>query len=231
MISSKLGAFTLIAALATRGRRIGMFLGPLLRWQSLLIAVVTLAGNLFVSQLDAMAAGPWKGQIVDKETGKPLEGVVVLVSWYKAYSTPGGWGGAEYYDSEEVVTDASGRFIIQSRQTWTLNPFSAIKGPEFNIFKAGYGRWQFQGQDRWSKDALEREEQRKQVWKTFEGDGVVLELPHLKNRQQREEFLSLALPAGYVPEEQIPRYLTEINKERVSLGFQPIGRGKDGRTL
>jgi hypothetical protein len=30
-------------------------------------------------------------QIVDKETGNPLESVVVLPTWYKAYSTPGGW--------------------------------------------------------------------------------------------------------------------------------------------
>jgi hypothetical protein len=219
MISSKLGAVTLIVTLATRERRIGVFLRPLFRWQSLLIAVVTLAGNLFVSQLDAMAAGPWKGQIVGKETGKPLEGVVVLASWYKAYSTPGGWGGAQYYDSEEVVTDASGRFTIQSRQTWTLNPFSAIKGPEFYIFKPGYGRWQFQGQDRWSKDALEREEQRKQVWKTFEGDGVVLELPKLSTREERLRFLNR--PSGEIPDDKMQKSLKALDQERVNLGLKP----------
>jgi hypothetical protein len=82
-------------------------------------------------------------------------------AWYKAYSR-GGWGGAGYYDSEETVRDINGRFIIQSKQTWTINPFSNIKGPEFYIFKSGYGQWQFQDQDQWSKDALESEEQRKQ---------------------------------------------------------------------
>jgi hypothetical protein len=179
MMSFTLRPEKLTAAIAARGQRIGLFLQAFLRWQALLIAVVMLAGSPFVYEPDAMAAGPWKGQIVGKETGKPLEGVVVLASWYRAYSTPGGWGGAGYYASEEVVTDASGRFTIQSRQTWTLNPFSAIKGPEFYMFKPGYGRWQFQGQDRWSKDALESEEQRKQAWTKFEGDGVVLELPKL----------------------------------------------------
>jgi hypothetical protein len=42
-----------------------------------------------------------------------------------------GWGGAGYYESEETVRDINGRFIVQSKQTWTINPFSSINGPEF----------------------------------------------------------------------------------------------------
>jgi hypothetical protein len=45
--------------------------------------VVFLLGSLWVIE-PATAEGPWKGQVVDKETGKPLEGVVVLAAWYKA---------------------------------------------------------------------------------------------------------------------------------------------------
>ena len=167
----------------------------------------------------ATAAGPWKGQIVDKETGKPLEGVVVLAAWYKAYSTHGGWGGAGYYDAEETVTDINGRFIIRSKQTWTINPFSAIKGPEFYIFKPGYGQWQFQGQDQWSKDALESEEQRKQAWRKFAGEGVTLELPRLTSRDARLRFLSR--PSGEIPPEKMPKYLEALDRERISLGLKP----------
>jgi hypothetical protein len=32
--------------------------------------------------------GPYKGKVIDAETGKPLEGVVVLGVWYKELSTP-----------------------------------------------------------------------------------------------------------------------------------------------
>jgi hypothetical protein len=65
-------------------------------------------------------------------------------------------GGNEYYDSEEVVTDAEGRFLIRARQTWTLNPLSEIYGPEFFIVKFGYGRWQFRDFDKWrEKDGTE----------------------------------------------------------------------------
>ena len=38
----------------------------------------------------ANVAGPWKAQIVDAETGKPVEGVVVLAVWYRRYTSPGG---------------------------------------------------------------------------------------------------------------------------------------------
>ena len=127
------------------------------------------------------AAGPWKGQVVDKETGKPLEGVAVFARWEKRYTSfLGEMDGNEYYDSEEVVTDAEGRFLIRARQTWTLNPLSEIYGPEFFIVKFGYGRWQFRDFDKWrEKDVTEgglrgRAEQRR-----FTAEGALLELPPL----------------------------------------------------
>jgi hypothetical protein len=122
--------------------RITLFLQSLTRWWVALLVVVSAVGSLGVIE-PATAAGPWKGQVVDKETGKPLEGVVVLAAWYKAYSTQGGWGGAGYYDAEETVTDINAHFTIQAKQTWTMNPFSTIKGPEFFIFKSAMGNGSF----------------------------------------------------------------------------------------
>jgi hypothetical protein len=64
---------------------------------------------------------------VDKETGKPLEGAVVLARWEKRYTSfVGEMGGNEYYASEESVTDEEGRFVIRARQTWTLNQFNEL---------------------------------------------------------------------------------------------------------
>jgi len=190
----------------------------LTRWWAVVLLVVLTLSCLGMTE-HAIAAGPWKGQIVDKETGKPLDGVVVLATWYKAYSTPGGWGGAGYHDSEEVVTDMNGQFMIPSKQTWTINPFSTIKGPEFYIFKSGYGQWQFEGQDRWSKDALESEEQRKQTWQKFVGEGVTLELPRLSSRDAR--LKSLKRPDGDIPSDRMPKYLEALDRERISLGLKP----------
>jgi hypothetical protein len=208
----------IMALEAVRRDSIHRFLQSLARWWAMPLLVALVLGSLGAIE-GATAAGPWKGQIVDKETGKPLEGVVVLATWYKAHSTHGGWGGAGYYDSEEVVTDTEGHFIIQSKQTWTINPFSSIKGPEFYIFKPGYGQWQFEGQDRWSKDALESEEQRKQTWQKFVGEGVKLELPRLTSRDARLQFLKR--PGDEIPSDRMTKYLEALDRERINLGLKP----------
>lgn len=184
----------------------------------MVVAFFAIAGA-FAFPAVVEAAGPWKGQIVDKETGKPLDGVVILAVWTKCGLIVMD-GCAEYGDSEEVVTGPDGRFAIQARRYFSLfHPFSSLKGPEFYIFKAGYGRWQFQGYDTWSKDALESEEQRKKAWKRFEGERAVLELPPLKTRKERLQFLSH--PGGEIPKERIKRYLEALDQERINLGLQP----------
>jgi hypothetical protein len=132
--------------------RITVFVQSLARWWVARLVLVFVLGSLGCLNLRLRLV---HGKV--RLSKNPLEGVVVTPAWYKAYSR-GGWGGAGYYDSEETVRDINGRFIIQSKPTWTINPFSSIKGPEFYIFKSGYGQWQFQGQDQWSKDALESED-------------------------------------------------------------------------
>jgi hypothetical protein len=168
------------------------------------------------------SAGPWKGQVVDKDTGKPLEGAVVLARWEKRYTSfVGEMGGNEYYDSEEVVTDTEGRFVIQARQTWTLNPLSEIYGPEFFIFKSGYGRWQFRDFDSWGlKDAIVSAERTRAEWRRFTAEGAMLELPPLKTSEQRLEFVRSMRPHG-VPSDRMKKYLDAINRERVTLGLEP----------
>jgi hypothetical protein len=185
----------------------------------------TLAGFFFlVVSIGAFmplseAAGSWKGQIVDKETGKPLEGVVVLAVWRKCGFIVMN-GCVAYYDSEEVVTGEGGWFVIQPRRAFLIfPPLRSLKGPDFYIFKPGYGGWKFKGQDNWSKDAIERDEQRKQAWRQFEGDGIVIELPQLKTREERLRFLSH--PGGEIPKERIRRYLSALDQERINLGLQP----------
>lgn len=167
------------------------------------------------------AAGPWKGQIVDKETGKPIEEAVVLAVWMKATGIFHTTGGSEFYDSEETVTDAEGHFFIHARQTWTLNPFSRIYGPEFYILKSGYGRWQFRDFDKWGlKDAMVSAERTRAEWRRFTAEGSVLELPQLKTREERLRMSSYM--AYQVPANRMPKFLEAINKELASLGLQPV---------
>jgi len=64
--------------------------------------------------------------------------------WYKAYNTPGGWLVLRHYESDEIVTDIDGRFMIQSKQTWTLPVQRQQRGANSYIFKSAYGPLQFQ---------------------------------------------------------------------------------------
>ena len=93
---------------------------------------------------DAHAAGPWRGQVVDAETGQPIEGVVVVAVWERL--SPGVIHQARaFHDVDEVVTDAEGRFVLPERELSPPNPFITIDGPQLTMFKGGYGLWQFRG--------------------------------------------------------------------------------------
>lgn len=191
----------------------------LMRWQVLSFFVLSLMLALGLWPKPAHTAGPWKAQVVDAETGKPLEGVVVLAYWLKYTETIAGTAGGEFYDAEEVVAGLDGRFVIQARSMWTLNPFRTIKGPEFVIFKPGYGRWRFQGSGEWPRDVVERKEHVKKAWEQFETEGVLIEMPQLKTREQRLKFYD-TVSWSFVPLERTKQLREALDEERVYLGFR-----------
>lgn len=188
-----------------------------------LVALVILIALLWWPLSQAIP-GDWKGQIVDKETGKPLEGVVVLAVWERYFRGLGIHGAAGGYGaSEEAVTDKQGQFTIKARSSWTLNPFVYLKGPEFHIFRSGYGRWEFQGYDTWGKDPIVRREHFEKLWKQFRREGVVLEIPPLKTQKKRLAFLSSAQPATLdIPPAHMRRYFEAIDREAMELGRAPV---------
>ena len=173
----------------------------------------------------ANAAGPWHGKVIDAETGKPLEGVVVLATWWRYTASVGGWSNKKYYDSEEVITDADGRFAIRSRwinRFWYLL-LTEIRGPRLYIFKPGYGRWRFQGEEGWKKlNNDERVMRLDEAWEELERGSVVIELPPLKT-EDRLEALDLG-PYGEVPDSRMLRYLEALDQERALRSRPPLPR-------
>lgn len=167
----------------------------------------------------AEAGGPWKGQIVDAETGQPLEGVVVLMHWTTYTSSVGGWAGGEFYDAEEVVTGPDGRFVIQARSTVALVPWKKISR-DLVIFKPGYGQWRFQGEQNWPQDIYQYKALSRQAWEKFTGEGVVIELPPLKTREERLKFLSHVDWPPDAPMEKTRRIREAENRERAYLGLR-----------
>lgn len=156
------------------------------------------------------AAGPWKGQVVDAETKDPIEGAVVLAVWTKYVWSPLDVGGPNYryYDSQEVLTDTDGRFTIAARHVFSFNPFASFRGPDFLIFKPGYGYFPWY-----------HTRPTGNISQVFQGEGTVVELPKLKTREERRQK-DVSLPD--VPREKMPHLMRLINIDRVETGLEPL---------
>jgi hypothetical protein len=182
----------------------------------IVISILAGAGPLGFAE----AAGPWKGQIVDAETSRPLEGVVVLAVWTKYTSSLGGWAAPRYWASQEVVTGPDGHLVIEAQSSFILGLFSKISGPEFTVFKPGYGQWRFRGSKEWPRDIYEYEARSKEAWKQFANEGAVIELPPLRTREERLRFLHMVDWSPLVPWEKTRRIREAESTEREYLGLR-----------
>src|SRR5262245_26393362 len=167
----------------------------------------------------AEAAGPWQAQVVSAETKQPLEGVVVLAWWARHVRSFGG-PSEDYRDSQEVLTDEDGRFTIESRWFFSLNPLVFFRGPFVAMFKPGYGDYEwpgYKGSEAWPKEkreALRTEAQLLQL------DGIVLEMPTLIDAGQRKQYLKhLEVRVLTVPHDRRPLFQKAIHAERQALGY------------
>ncbi len=149
--------------------------------------------------------GPFRGKIVDAESGKPIAGAVVLMIWLKlVYAFV--QTNTEFYDAREAVTGPDGAFEIPRLDP----PFFRFRiityGPK--VFAPSYA------EHRWvvtppTGQALI--------------DPTVIEMRRLKTREeilQKSHFY----PPSQVPEDRMPEYIRAINKEREMLGLKPIGQ-------
>jgi len=77
---------------------------------------------------------PIEGTVVDAETGKPIEGAVVLAEWTITRGIA--LTATEPYEAVEMTTTKNGKFNINIH---VLNPF--VNKPDLTIYKAGYVCW------------------------------------------------------------------------------------------
>ncbi len=181
-----------------RDGRLGSLIG--LSMSALLLVVGGLAAE--ASALEKW--GPFRGQVVDVETGQPVAGAAVLMSWWRVIPNPAG-GTEQFYDAREAVTDAQGRFEVPRRRPPVFR--FGILPPKFTVFAPGYVH----------------------VGTVVTPPGgeffvapTVVQMRRLKTRKEREEHLAFFPPA--IPYEKMPKLVEAVNCESRSLGLKPIGK-------
>jgi len=142
--------------------------------------------------------GPFRGQVVDVETGQPIAGAVMLVVWWELHGI--GFIGERFYEAREAVTDAEGRFEVpRLGPPWALS----VQPPRFHLFAPGYER---------ERDIVTPPDGERFVVPT------VVSMRPLKTKEERRRHIGGRLPAG-VPDEKMPEFIRAIDKERSSLGL------------
>jgi hypothetical protein len=171
------------------------------------IYLLSLMGFLPVFCYPVRYDGPYEGKVVDADTGKPIEGVVILGVWYKELPTPAG-AVSSYYDAMETVTNKNGEFEIHGLG---LKIFSNVTPMRVLIFKSGYehlGLWLWES---FKEDEILK---KKVVW---EGKKAIISLKKLTMEERRKSATFPHHPE--VPEEKIKKMLEEIQKERKKRGL------------
>jgi len=174
-----------------------------MRWLGLALVAVVVSGCA-TSASAVEKWGPFKGKVVDVETGQPIVGAVVLAIWIELVDALIQTN-TRFYDAREAVTGPDGLLEIPRLKP----PFFTfrIPEPEFKILAPGYA------EHRWvvtppTGQALV--------------DPTVIEMQRLRTRQELLEK-SRGYPS-YVPEERMPEFIRAINVERGMLGLKPIGK-------
>jgi hypothetical protein len=159
------------------------------------------------------------GQVVDDETGKPLEGVIVLAEWILFRKGLGeGWTD-QRLRVFETVTDKNGNYVISGSPMIRLSPFTELhhpRDPEISFFKKGYTVLSVDNFS-FSQNSVIRGS----MW-----NGKVLRLKHFNgSKERRAHSLSVLFNFdGYREWRHVPILLQAMFEEKkrlVSEGIKP----------
>lgn len=195
----------------------------------IVLAVIMFAASpVFAGGWIYYTDGPFKGKVIDLETGAPIEGAVVAGVWY--VDQYGGAGGvlAAFCDAKETLTDKNGDFEVPRASCWHWWPFSNLGSPSFTVFKPGYLGYPPLGFN------LEEKRTRMPDFKGGEflkEKGIVIRLGRPKTREERE-FTHGDAGSPFTNDEafkMLPNLLKLINEDRKALGLTgnvgPVEKG------
>ncbi len=177
----------------------------ILYMSSLLLLLATGCGVFYPFH----AGGPYKGRVIDAETKQPLEGAVVLAVWDKEYPSVG--GPVPYFlDSEEVLTDLNGRFVVGKHPPMTFS-LAFVAGPRILIYSPGHGIYPHHRVS--PKMGIGTDE----LLRMMEKEELIIELPRLTREERLYSIRDINDPD--VPNEKKRHLLRLRNIERKELGL------------
>lgn len=164
--------------------------------------------------------GPYKGKVVDLETGKAIEGAVVAGVWVLAFNfTP-------FCDAKETVTDKNGEFTLPKGWCFSLWPLAQMDRMDIVVFKPGY-----LGYPPLGYTFEERKARMPGFGDEFKDKNQynIIRMGRPKTREERgftydhTSGLSITDQAF----KQLPRLLELVNQERRNLGLKGEHRPMD----
>ena len=155
------------------------------------------------------------GQIVDDETGKPLEGVIVVARWILLRKGLG----ESWHDQQlrifETDTDKNGNYVIPGSPMIRLMPFTELdsRDPEIVFFKKGY-----------TLLAVSNLFDRNSVIRKSDWNAKVLRLKPFKGSKERYAIFlgSLFTWDDYYEWQFVPRSLLAVYEEAQRLALEGI---------
>jgi len=156
-----------------------------------------------------------RGQVVDAETGRPIEGAVVMAQWVLSHIGSGHYG--KRLHIHETVTDKNGNYVIPSWGPKPRLPMTDLiyRDPEILIFKSGY-----------EPEGLENSKPQTNSLRVSEWDGKIIKLKKprgsLEDYAQRLESMSIGLPSDGKEWRAFPRMILALdaeNRRLLSLGL------------
>ena len=170
-----------------------------------LIALVFGLGNCASGKMSA--DGPYRGQVLDADTRKPLSGVLVVVIWERGVYSPRTKATTDELLAVETHSDAEGRFEVSGDPGTHLEPFVTDVRPKGIIFFA----------PEYVQEGIDV----KPGTKRFRDPTRI----YMKRVKNAADALDLGLAPSF-PYDRTPLLLETLNQERARLGLPLIQSGK-----
>ena len=175
------------------------------------------AGNYFRYDEDI------RGKVVDYDTGRPLQGVVVMVMWVTEHTRITIEPEEHYYDYFETLTDENGEFTIPGKGR---NFFRNMPPPKISIYKSGYPIRDIRFEPNGYPPGLDitfRDGKRFVSYRKMPGDKRKDYVSHYK----QTPYTKMA----FVPADKYRLYAAERERDYQTLGIRPWRPGEPIRVI